>query len=141
MATFAHARGQGFSKMGSYCLASSPARVRESQVRNWIASWMKTKEGFFAECNWGKNSVPTILGEEDVKTACSRWWMGHGPKKGWVPLSSYSSFSLALLAGRLAARIVDFHKWLVGTAEEPGFLHSLDLPYDKKTYSEETLQL
>ena len=32
-------------------------------------------------------------------------------------------------------------KWLVGTEEEPGFLKSVDLPYEKQMYSEETLRL
>ena len=33
-------------------------------------------------CNWGKNSVPNILAEENVQTACTRWWLAHAPKKG-----------------------------------------------------------
>ena len=37
--------------------------------------------------------------------------------------------------------MVDFKNWLVGTSNQPGFLQTLDLPYKKKDFSEETLRL
>lgn len=46
-----------------------------------------------------------------------------------------------MFVGRPNARIADFHKWLIGTDDKPGFLSTLDLPHDKKEFSEETLRL
>ena len=45
------------------------------------------------------------------------------------------------MQGKPNARIVDFRTYLVGTPDEPGLLHQLDLPFEKKNFSEETLRL
>jgi len=44
------------------------------------------------------------------------------------------------VAGRVRVRIADFHTFLCGTEEQPGFLRSSDLPYEKKDFSEERLR-
>jgi len=82
ISTYAYAMQLGYGKMGAYQYASFATRVQERTVRGWIAAWAKGPEGFLSACNWGKNSVPTTLGEEDVIAASKQWWFDRAPKKG-----------------------------------------------------------
>ena len=76
------ARELGYGKLDAYFQACFGPRVHESTVRMWVRDWLKSTEGFFSSINWGKNSIPTILGEEDVIAASKQWWFDRAPKKG-----------------------------------------------------------
>lgn len=66
---------------------------------------------------------------------------GQRPEERCLVRASSDLFLTAFARGKPNARIADFHSWLVGTDDKPGFLSDLDLPHSKKDFSEETLRL
>ena len=127
----------GYGKLIAYHVASFACGASERVVQAWVARWSQDAEGFEASYSWGGHSSPSILMEEDVMAASRTWWREHAPKKG---ASSRLVHSHLFVAGRVRVRIADFHTFLCGTEEQPGFLRSSDLPYEKKDFSEERLR-
>lgn len=140
--TFVEARENSYTKLESYSIAAMSARVSCTALRGWVKSWL-ADDGFFTNCNSGTNTVRNNLCESDVKQACIKWWLDHPPGRKGQPMYVCTAVldSPVVHVGIPNVRIVDFKNWLCGSRDQPGLLATLDLPYSKKNFSEETLRL
>jgi hypothetical protein len=56
--------------------------ITAQTVATWMADY-ESNDGFFSTPMWGKRgSIPWLLADEDIQSACRVWIQKHSPKKG-----------------------------------------------------------